>query len=162
MKDKKKKYTKKYYTGGRVDMSKGGRVRYAKGDVVKDGLATREQETSKRKVKSNWSKINKDKVEILIAQGLMKEAGFKSIETAKKNGSWTILDEVEALVIPQDLNDEFKNHKGSFEYYESLSNSAKKILLYWVVSAKRQETRQKRILEIAENASNNTKPKQFR
>ena len=48
------------------------------------------------------------------------------------------------------------------EYYESLSNSVKKILLYWVVSAKRPETRQKRIIEIAENASQKLKPKQFR
>ena len=92
----------------------------------------------------------------------MKEEGYKSIEIAKENGSWTILDEVEALVIPEDLKEEFVNYKGSMEYFESLSNSAKKILLYWVISAKRKETRQKRILEIAENASENLKPKQFR
>jgi uncharacterized protein YdeI (YjbR/CyaY-like superfamily) len=117
---------------------------------------------SKRKAKCNWSKVNKNKIDALISEGRMKEAGYQSIEIAKENGSWTILDEVEALVIPQDLNDEFAKHQGSFEYFEGLSNSAKKILLYWVVSAKRSETRQKRILEIAENASNNTKPKQFR
>ena len=56
---------------------------------------------SKRKVKSNWSKINKDKVKILSEKGLIEEAGFKSIEIAKENGSWTILDEVEALVMPR-------------------------------------------------------------
>jgi uncharacterized protein YdeI (YjbR/CyaY-like superfamily) len=117
---------------------------------------------SKRKVKSNWSKINKDKAKILIDQGLMEEEGYKSIEIAKKNGSWTILDEVEALVIPEDLEKEFANYKGSLEYFGSLSKSAKKGLLYWVVSAKRKETRQKRILEILENASKNLKPKQFR
>ncbi|NQX81409.1 MAG: YdeI/OmpD-associated family protein [Flavobacteriaceae bacterium] len=117
---------------------------------------------SKRKPKSNWSKVNKDKVKTLIDQGLMEEQGYKSIEIAKENGSWTILDGVEALIIPEDLNAEFTNHKGSMEYYESLSNSVKKILLYWVVSAKRPETRQKRIIEIAENASQKLKPKQFR
>ena len=117
---------------------------------------------SKRKVKSNWSKINKDKVKILIEQGLMKEEGYKSIEIAKSNDSWTYLDEVEALVVPKDLVVEFKDYKGSKEYFDSLSNSAKKILLYWVVSAKRKETRKKRILEIAQNAGNNLKPKQFR
>ena len=117
---------------------------------------------SKRKPKSNWSKINKDKVQILIEQGLMKEGGYKSIEIAKKNDSWTILDNVEALVIPEDLIKEFEKHKGSMEYFDSLSKSAKKILLYWVVSGKRKETRQKRILEIAENASQKLKPKQFR
>ena len=117
---------------------------------------------SKRKVKSNWSKINKDKVKTLIDQGLMEEEGYKSIEIAKENGSWNILDGVEALLIPEDLKEEFANHKGSIEYFSSLSKSVKKVLLYWVVSAKRKETRQKRILEIAENASNNLMPKQFR
>ena len=117
---------------------------------------------SKRKEKSNWSKINKDKVKSLIEQGLMKEEGYKSIEIAKENDSWTILDDVEALVIPEDLKEEFANHKGSIEYFESLSKSAKKILLYWIISAKRKETRQKRVLEIAENACENLKPKQFR
>ena len=55
---------------------------------------------SKRKAKSNWSKINKDKVKTLIDQGLMEEEGYKSIEIAKENGSWTILDGVEALIVP--------------------------------------------------------------
>jgi uncharacterized protein YdeI (YjbR/CyaY-like superfamily) len=116
---------------------------------------------SKRKAKSNWSKINKDKVKTLIDQGLMAEEGYKSIEIAKENGYWTILDEIEALVIPEDLKEELANYKGSMEYFNSLSKSDKKILLYWVFSAKRTKTRQKRILEIAENASKNLKPKQF-
>ena len=117
---------------------------------------------SRRKVKSNWSKINKDKVDYLTSENLMQEAGYKTIEIAKENGSWELLDEVEALLVPEDLKEEFKNHKGSMEYFDSLSKSAKKILLYWVISAKRKETRQKRILEIAENASKNLRPKQFR
>ncbi len=117
---------------------------------------------SKRKAKSNWSKINKDKVKVLIDQGLMEKAGYKSIEIAKKNGSWTILDEVEALVIPEDLKQELAKYIGAKEFFESLSTSDKKILLYWVVSAKRKETRQKRVLEIVKNASSKLKPKQFR
>ncbi|PCI00515.1 MAG: hypothetical protein COB81_08715 [Flavobacteriaceae bacterium] len=133
-------------------------------DSVKKTIDTEKykQYFSKRKVKSNWSKVNKDKVASFIEQGLMQEEGFKSIEIAKQNGSWTILDKVEALVIPEDLKREFANYKGSMEYFESLSKSAKKILLYWVASAKRKETRQKRILEVVENASKNLKPKQFR
>ena len=123
---------------------------------------TYKQYFSKRKVKSNWSKINKDKVKTLIDQGLMTKNGYKSIETAKENGSWEYLDNIEALVIPIDLKEEFENHKGSFEYYDSLSKSVKKILLYWIFSAKRKETKQKRILEIVENASQKMIPKQFR
>ena len=116
----------------------------------------------KRKPKSHWSKVNKEKINVLIEQGLMREAGFKSIEIAKENGFWTFLDAVEALIIPEDLKLELANYEGAMEYFNSLSKSAKKILLYWVISAKRKETRQKRILEIAENASQNLKPKQFR
>jgi uncharacterized protein YdeI (YjbR/CyaY-like superfamily) len=117
---------------------------------------------SKRKPNSIWSKVNKDKVECLTSKKLIQKAGYKSIEIAKENGSWFILDEVEALIIPENLKKEFKAREGSLEYYESLSKSAKKILLSWIVLAKRDETKQKRIIEIAENASRNTKPKQFR
>jgi len=117
---------------------------------------------SKRKTKSNWSKVNKEKVDQLIGQGLMRDAGLKSIEIAKENGSWTYLDEVENLVVPNDLKEELNGVSGAFEFFDGLSNSAKKILLYWVFSAKREPTRQKRIKEIVENAGNNLKPKQFR
>lgn len=117
---------------------------------------------SKRKPKSIWSRINKDKVKTLTKQGLMREAGLSCVRVAKENGSWTILNEVEALVIPTDLKEEFANYRGSMEYFESLSKSVRKVLLHWVVSAKRKETRQKRIKEIAENAGKNLKPKQFR
>ena len=117
---------------------------------------------TKRKVKSNWSRVNKEKVKDLIDRGLMKEAGYKSIEIAKKNGSWTILDAVENLEIPKDLEQELKSHQGASEYFESLTRSVKKSLLYWVVSAKRSETRHRRILEIAENAGEMKKPMQFR
>ena len=123
---------------------------------------TYKQYFCKRKAKSNWSKVNKEKVKNLIDQGLMREAGYKSIEIAKENGSWTILDGVEELLIPEDLKEEFAKFEGSIEYFDSLNKSSKKGLLYWVDSAKREETRRKRILEIAENASKNLKPKQFR
>jgi len=117
---------------------------------------------SKRKPKSNWSKVNKDKVKNLIDQRLMKDAGFKSIEVAKKNGSWTILDTVERLEIPEDLERELRRQKGAMQYFETLNKSFKKGLLYWVVSAKTDQTRNKRISEIVENASLQMKPKQFR
>ncbi len=117
---------------------------------------------TKRKAKSNWSRINKDKVENLIAQGLMQASGYKSIALAKENGSWILLDSVEALIVPQDLEEALEKYNGSKIYFDKLSKSEKKILLYWIVSAKRDETRKKRILEIAVNASQNQKPKPFR
>lgn len=116
---------------------------------------------SKRKPKSTWSKINKEKVQRLIDNGLMTQAGLGIIETAKQNGSWTILDEVEELKIPNDLENAFKKHKDSKDYFLSLSKTVRKMMLQWLVLAKRPETRQKRIEEIAILAGQKMKPKQF-
>ncbi|MGB0431005.1 MAG: YdeI/OmpD-associated family protein, partial [Bacteroidia bacterium] len=57
---------------------------------------------SKRKPKSIWSKVNKDKVKLLIEKSLMTEAGLKAIDIGKANGSWTFLDQVDALIVPED------------------------------------------------------------
>ena len=117
---------------------------------------------SKRKPRSTWSKVNKEKIQRFIAEGLMTEAGYKSIEIAKQNGSWTILDEVEELIIPEDLNNACTIQTGSKDFFLSLSKSGQKAILQWLVLAKLAETRQKRINEIAELAAQKLKPKQFR
>lgn len=117
---------------------------------------------SKRKTNSVWSKINKGKVQQLIAENKMTEAGYKSIEIAQQNGSWTILDEAEELIIPEDLNKAFTLQTGSKDFFLSLSKSGQKAILQWLVLAKLAETRQKRINEIAELAAQKLKPKQFR
>ncbi|WP_316736599.1 YdeI/OmpD-associated family protein [Pedobacter aquatilis] len=114
---------------------------------------------SKRKPNGTWSKINKDKIIKLIEAGLMTDAGLVAIEKAKQNGSWTILDEVEALIVPADLEQAFAENPNSMEFYLSLSKSTRKAILQWIVLAKQPETRQKRIKEVAERASQNLKPK---
>jgi uncharacterized protein YdeI (YjbR/CyaY-like superfamily) len=116
---------------------------------------------SKRKAKSNWSKINKAKIDKLSQLGLIAEAGIKSIEIAKKNGSWTILDAVENLEIPLDLDQKLAQTPEAKDYFLSLSKSVQKQVLYWIISAKRPETRQKRIDEIVIAAANREKPTQF-
>lgn len=116
---------------------------------------------SKRRAKSNWSKINKEKVVRLIESGLMAKAGYESIEIAKQNGSWTILDEVEELIVPQDLEAELDRYPEAKDFFLGLSKSVRKMMLYWVMSAKRPETRQNRITEIVESAARKLKPKQF-
>lgn len=114
---------------------------------------------SKRKPGSTWSKINKEKVRRLIEDGLMTDAGYKSIEIAKQNGSWTILDDVEELKIPKDLDAGFDTKPNSRDFFLSLSKSTKKSILQWLVLAKRPETRQKRVAEIVELGSQNQKPR---
>ena len=92
----------------------------------------------------------------------MTEEGLVSIETAKQKGYWSILDEVEELIIPKDLEIAFEKYKGSKDYFLSLSKSTRKIILSWIVLAKQQETRQKRIDEVVESAERNLKPKHLR
>lgn len=78
----------------------------------------------------------KNEIFYIIGNGLMTQAGYESIEIAKQNGSWTILDEVEELIIPEDLEKAFRKHEGSKDYFLSLSKSVRKMMLQWIVLAK--------------------------
>lgn len=117
---------------------------------------------ARRKPKSTWSKINKDKVERLIAEGLMMPAGLEVIATAKKNGSWASLDVVEDLTVPKDLEKALKAHKGGMQFFAAQSKTMRKAMLHWLAQAKRPETRQKRIDEIAVNAGQGLRPERYR
>ena len=117
---------------------------------------------SKRKPKSNWSKINKEKVQQLIDSKRMTKQGYESVEIAKQNGYWTILDEIEEVIIPEDLEIAFKKYNGSKDYFLSLSKSTRKVILSWIILVGKQETRQKRIEEVVESAALNIKPKHLR
>ena len=128
---------------------------------IKIDEETSHQFFSKRKAKSTWSKINKGKVAKLIDEGLMAKSGLEAIAIAKQNGSWAILDEVEELTIPKDLEKALAKKRASKEFFTGLSKSVRKAMLQWIVLAKRPETRKKRIDEIAELASKKLKPKQF-
>lgn len=117
---------------------------------VKIDASTSHQFFTKRKAKSTWSKINKEKVERLIQAGLMTQAGYDIIEVAKQNGSWTLLDDAENLIIPPDLEKAFSKNKNAKEKFLALSKSNKKLFLMRLILAKQQETRYKRIQEILE------------
>jgi uncharacterized protein YdeI (YjbR/CyaY-like superfamily) len=117
---------------------------------------------SRRKPTSVWSKVNKTKIKRLVEEGKMTQAGFDSIERAKQNGSWTILDEVEELIVPSDLNAKLEEYPRAMEFFLKLSRTDKRNILQWLVLAKRPETRSKRIKEIVELADQHLKPKQFR
>lgn len=120
-----------------------------------------QQYFGKRKASSTWSKINKDKVEVLIAAGAMTEMGYKSIKLAKENGSWTIFDQAERLEIPEDLERAFAPYPDALVYFKGLSKSVKKSALHWIILAKRPETREKRITEIVKKAQKGEKPTPF-
>jgi uncharacterized protein YdeI (YjbR/CyaY-like superfamily)/N-acetylglutamate synthase-like GNAT family acetyltransferase len=106
---------------------------------------------SPRNPKSNWSRVNKNKIKILTEKGLMHENGLKLIQIAKENGCWNALDEVEGLILPKDFKQELKS-KDLLKNWEDLSRSVKRGFLESLLSAKKTETREKRIQKfIAEN-----------
>ncbi len=116
----------------------------------------------RRKPGSTWSKINKEKIAGLIQNNLMTKAGFDAIETAKQNGTWLLMDAVEELMIPEDLRIALNQNGSALDFFQSQPKSIKKTMLHWVVTAKRPETRTKRIAEIARSAAKGVKPAPFR
>lgn len=111
-----------------------------------------------RKSKSVWSKLNKQYVEDLIAQGKMTQAGLEKIELAKQDGSWTSLDAIEALIIPDDLNQALAQDETANNNFTKFNPSTKKAILQWLQSAKRFETRRQRIERIVLAAAQNKNP----
>ena len=105
-----------------------------------------------RKPKSVWSAINKKTVERLIADGLMAAAGLAAIEVAKANGRWAALDHVESFTVPDDFRKALSKDKAAQAGFDALSPFGRKQFLYRLNSAKRAETRAKRITELLEIA----------
>ncbi len=116
---------------------------------------------SQRKPRSGWSRVNKEKIQQLLAEGLMMPAGLAAIEVARQNGSWALLDEVEALVVPPDLAQALQVSPLAASYFAGLSRTDRRNMLQWLVLARRPETRQRRVAEIATLAAQQLKPAQF-
>jgi uncharacterized protein YdeI (YjbR/CyaY-like superfamily) len=106
-----------------------------------------------RKPKSTWARSNKERVARLEAAGRMKPRGRQAIEVAKANGWWNILDDVEAEVAPADLAAALDEVPAARKAWDAFPPSARKQMLFWVVSAGRETTRQSRIGTIVEKAA---------
>ena len=100
-----------------------------------------------RKPRSVWSKINKQYIAELIHSERMADAGLRAVAVAKKNGAWSLLEPVDALIVPADSESALRGSKRAREAYEALSESARRAVLYSLYSAKREETRAKRLLD---------------
>jgi uncharacterized protein YdeI (YjbR/CyaY-like superfamily) len=117
------------------------------------------QKYTPRKDRSNWSNKNKLRVEKLIKDGSMTEYGLRKIETAKLNGSWNILDSVDIRIeTPEDLRNALELNHEAKNKYKKLAPSRKKQFLYWIVSARRIETRTKRINNTIQLILENKRP----
>lgn len=115
-----------------------------------------------RKPASAWSKANKDRIEHLLAAGLMAPRGLELVELAKKSGKWDALNDVEALVLPPDLEKRFARAAQARAYFEAFPRSVKRGILEWISNAKKPETRQKRIEETVTLAAKNVRANQWR
>jgi uncharacterized protein YdeI (YjbR/CyaY-like superfamily) len=122
---------------------------------------SRYQYFARRKTKSNWSKLNKTRIKKLTKLELMHSSGQAMIDLAKKNGSWSALDEVEKMVMPADLGKHLKKNKTALKNFEAFPPSARKAIFHWIISAKRDETRKKRIDETVNLASKNVRANQW-
>ncbi len=121
------------------------------------GHGKRIQYFSPRNPKSNWSKLNKSYIKELEAAGLIQEPGYKMVNLAKASGTWTFMDDVENGIIPKDLQEAFDANPLAFENYKNFSRGYRKSYLSWLHSAKRPETKSKRIAEIIRLCENNIK-----
>ena len=98
-----------------------------------------------RKPKSRWSGLNKKRVAELIKAGLMTPAGQAAIDLAKKIGTWTAHEAVDAMVMPPDLQKALAKTPGAAAKFKALTPGRQKQFLYFMNDAKKEETRVKRI-----------------
>ena len=103
---------------------------------------------SPRKRNSVWAESNKKRVQKMISQGRMTEAGLAKIKQAKDSGEWHNATQRETLEIPPDLKKALAANKKAEQNFYSLTSSRRKQFIWWISSAKRKETREKRINEI--------------
>lgn len=104
---------------------------------------------SPRRSGSIWSKLNKERIERLIADGRMAAPGRAAIEAAQADGSWTLYDECEALIVPPDLTAALAAVADATEKWHAFSPSSRKGILWWIKSARTPATRAKRLAETA-------------
>lgn len=117
---------------------------------------------SPRRAGSAWSKVNKEKAERLIREGLMRPRGLAKIEAAKLSGDWDKLESVDALEAPEDLLASLRVHTDAERNWDAFPKSVRRGILEWIIQAKRPETRARRIAETARLAARNERANQWR
>lgn len=98
-----------------------------------------------RRARSSWTRLNRRRVADMEAAGLMTDAGRRAVAVAKANGWWTIADPVEDLIEPDDLAASLDADPAARLAWDSFPPSARKAMLWWVVTAMRPDTRGRRI-----------------
>lgn len=104
---------------------------------------------SPRRPNSSWSALNKQRVEKLEALNLIAPRGQAMIDLAKANGAWDRLNDVDALIEPDDLKAALAATGYARENWNLMSASSRRGILEWITSAKRPETRAERVARTA-------------
>ena len=108
-----------------------------------------------RRPGSTWSRANRERVRSLTERGLMTDAGLLAGERAHRDGSWTALDEIDALLVPEDLAAAFASEPDAKDNFDRFTVSTRRATLWWIKSAKRHGTRATRIAETVRLAADN-------
>lgn len=109
------------------------------------------QKFTTRRPKSIWSKINVEKAEQLIASGEMKPAGLKAIEAAKQDGRWAAAYEGQRTIsVPEDFQSVLEKNQKAKAFFETLKGANRYAFLFRIQTAKKTETRAKRISQFVE------------
>ena len=113
-----------------------------------------------RRPGSAWSKPNKIRVAELQEAGLMRAAGLAAVALAHETGTWTALDDVDALVEPAALAEALDANPTARQHWEDFPRSARRAILQWISQAKRESTRATRITETVRLAADNIRANQ--
>ena len=114
-----------------------------------------------RRARSGWSRPNKQRVERLIAAGLMEPAGLAVIEAAQRSGTWTALDDVEDGIEPPDLAAAPDAAPDARRQWDAFPRSARRAILEWISSARTAPTRDKRVRTTVEEAAEGRRANQW-
>ena len=107
-----------------------------------------------RKAGSIWSMTNIRRVRRLTRMGLMTKAGLEKVAEARRNGQWKAAIARERTdLIPADLGKALRKRKGALAGYRALTSSRKKQLVHWLLTAKNEATRKRRLEAILEEAA---------
>ena len=117
---------------------------------------------SPRKPGSNWSRVNKEKVARLTAEGRMQPTGLAAVERARIDGSWSALDDVENGVVPDDLAQAFEAEPGTRAVWDGFPRSVRRGALEQLLNAKQPATREKRIGVIVASCAAGERPFQWK
>ena len=116
---------------------------------------------SPRQPGSNWSRLSKERAARMAEAGQMTDAGQVVIDRAKEDGTWTVLDDVEKLVVPYDLATALASRPPARDQWDGFPPSTRRGILEWILNAKRRPTREKRIRKTAEMAQRGKRANQW-